>query len=88
MKESRVEFRSSPQEKDLIALAAELSGINVSSFLREAALKEANKIVQDYESLKLSQKDRDIFLKVLDDSPEPTSRLKRSMKRYKKQQDK
>ncbi|MBI3258294.1 MAG: DUF1778 domain-containing protein [Ignavibacteriae bacterium] len=85
MKDTRIEFRSSPQEKDLVALAAQLAGINVSAFLREAALQAANEIIRQHEQLKLSKSDQDLFLKALDSPPEPSPRLKKSMKKYRKQ---
>lgn len=83
MKDTRIEFRSSPQEKDLLMLAAQLTGINVSAFLRDAALKAANKAVQLNEQVTLSNRDRDMFLNALDNPPKPNAKLKKAMKKYK-----
>lgn len=83
MKDTRVEFRSSPQEKDLLALAAQLSGINVSAFLREAALQAANTIIRQHEEIKLSQRDQELFLNALENPPEASPRLRKAMKKYK-----
>ena len=83
MKDTRVEFRSSPQEKDLLILAAELTGVNVSAFLRNAALQAANEVVQAQETVKFSNRDRDLFLNVLDNPPAPSAKLKKAMKKYK-----
>jgi len=82
MKDTRIEFRSSPQEKDLLMLAAQLSGVKVSAFLRNAALEAANETIQANETMKLSNRDRDLFLQALDNPPEPTARLKKAMKKY------
>lgn len=84
MKDTRIEFRSSPREKDLLMLAAQLTGVNVSVFLRNAALEAANEVVQASETLKLSHRDRDLFLRALDYPPAPTARLKKAMKKYRK----
>ncbi len=86
MKDTRVEFRSSPQEKDLLMLASQLMGVNVSVFLRKAAIDAANQVVQEHESLKLSNRDRDLFLKTLDTPPAPSSKLKNAMEKYKRAQ--
>ena len=83
MKDTRIEFRSSPQEKDLLILAAQLAGVNVSAFLRNAALEAANEVVQANETIKLSNQDRDLFLTALDHPPQPSGALRRAMKKYK-----
>lgn len=82
MKDTRIEFRSSPQEKDLLMLAAQLTGVSVSVFLRNAAIEAANEAVQASETMKLSNRDRDLFLQALDKPPTPTARLKKAMKKY------
>ena len=82
MKDTRIEFRSSPQEKDLLMLAAQLTGVNVSVFLRNAAIEAANEAIQASEAMKLSNRDRDLFLQALDQPPAPTARLKKAMKKY------
>lgn len=82
VKERRIEFRSSPQEKDLLTLAAQLTGVNVSAFLRKAALEAANEVVQANEAIKLSNRDRERFLQTLDKPPTPTASLKKAMKKF------
>ena len=82
MKDTRIEFRSSPQEKDLLMLAAQLTGVKVSVFLRNAAIQAANDAVQASETLKLSSRDRDLFLQALDSPPAPTAKLENAMKKY------
>lgn len=82
MKDTRIEFRSSPQEKDLLMLAAQITGVNVSVFLRNAALEAANEAIQANETMKLSNRDRDLFLQALDKPPAPTPKLKKAMKKY------
>lgn len=84
MKDTRMEFRSSPQEKDLVMLAAELSGVNASAFLRNAALEAAHEVVQANETMKLSNRDRDLLLQALDKPPAPSARLKKAMKKYRR----
>lgn len=83
MKNTRIEFRSSPREKDLLMLAAQLKGVNISAFLRDVALQAANEVVEANENLVLSNRDRDRFLKTLDKPTAPTAKLKNAMKKYK-----
>jgi len=82
MKNTRIEFRSSPQEKDLLMLAAQLAGVNFSTFLRNAALEAANEMVKTNETIELSNRDRDRFLQALDKPQAPQTKLKKAMKKY------
>lgn len=82
MKETRIEFRSSPEEKELLSFAAQLKGVNVSALLREAALQFANEIIQEHEKIKLSKKDQDLFLQALENPPEPSEVLIKAMNKY------
>lgn len=82
MKDTRIEFRSSPQEKDILKLAAGMMGINFSAFLRDVALKAANEVIHSSEELRLSNRDRDLFLDALEKPPAPLPTLKKAMEKY------
>jgi len=82
MKDTRMEFRSSPEEKDLLIRAAQLLGVNVSVSLRNAAIEAANKAIQENENMKLSNRDPDLFLQTLDHPPFPNTRLKKAMHEF------
>lgn len=71
------DFSSSPQEKDLLMLASQISGVNVSELARNAALQVANEVVR------LSNRDQDLFIHALNHPPAPLPALKKAMKKYK-----
>lgn len=84
MKEERVEFRTSHQERMQFEVAATYLGMNLSAFLRMAALERSAEVVRESSTLLLSDKDRDMFLAALENPPEPNKYLKRAFSEYKK----
>lgn len=84
MKEERVEFRTSHQERMQFEMAATYLGMNLSAFLRMAALERSAEIVKENHILVLSDKDRDTFLAALENPPEPNKNLKKAFLEYKK----
>ncbi len=84
MKRERVEFRTSTVELKQFEKAADILGMNLSSFLRTIALERSSEILRRQESILLNNKDRDAFLAALDNPPEPNKALKQAYKDYKR----
>lgn len=84
MKEDRVEFRTSHQERVQFEEAAAFLHMNLSAFLRMAALEKSAEIVKESNVLLLSDRDRDAFLSALENPPEPNKNLKKAFLEYKK----
>ncbi len=82
-KESRVDLRISQEQKDLLETAASLKGLSLSAYLLSNSLEAARKDIESYEKLVLSDKDRDLFLSLIENPPEPNQNLKSAMKRFK-----
>lgn len=59
--------------------------MDLSSFLRSAALEKSADIIKKNNLLVLSDRDRDLFLAALEATPEPNENLKRAFAEYKKQ---
>ncbi len=68
----------------LVNRAAELTGATVNQFLVQSALKEAHAVIEREQSIKLSRRDSERLLALLDHPPKPNARLKAAMKRYRK----
>lgn len=84
MKEDRVEFRTSHQERAQFEMAAAYLGMNLSSFLRMAALERSAEIVKKSDILLMSDKDRDIFLSALKSLQNQKQGLKKNFFRLQK----
>ena len=72
---ARINLRTSPEAKALIARAAAIMGSTVSSFMLQNAYDAARRIVAEKDSLMLSQAAFDAFVATCEQPPEPTQAL-------------
>ena len=72
---ARINLRTSPEAKALIERAAAIMGSTVSSFMLQNAYEAASRLVAQQETITLSNRDRDLFLKALDKPARPTKAL-------------
>lgn len=78
----RLEVRLPPQEKQLLARAAELEGIKLSQFILGPALKRARKVIADAEQITTTAKGYKDVLDALANPPKPTKALIAALKDY------
>ncbi len=71
----RINLRTSPEAKALIVRAAAIMGSTVSSFMLQNAYEAASRLVAQQETITLSNRDRDLFLKALDKPAKPNKAL-------------
>ena len=81
-KTQRLDFRVDDELKSLIESAAMISGESVSAFAVSALYERAKQVVREHEDLKLSRRDAERFLEILDSDVEPTDALKRAFKKH------
>ncbi|SCA63914.1 hypothetical protein SCG7109_BO_00040 [Chlamydiales bacterium SCGC AG-110-M15] len=78
-----VPIRFTKEERELALQAAKLSGTSKwTSWVRQVALQKARIIVEEYQALTLSNKDRDLFLESLNNPPELGKNLKHAISKY------
>ncbi|HEX7043577.1 MAG TPA: DUF1778 domain-containing protein [Burkholderiales bacterium] len=76
----RIDVRVSPEAKKLLIRATELLGSNLTAFVLESAQERAAAVVERYERLHLSDRDRDRLLDALDNPPPPSERLLKALR--------
>jgi uncharacterized protein (DUF1778 family) len=81
----RIDFRITPNVKDLIERAASLQGMTTSEFIKSVVVPASQQVVQQHETRVLSDRDRDLFLLLLDNPPTPNEALKAAARRLKNQ---
>jgi uncharacterized protein (DUF1778 family) len=64
--------------------AAELRGATVNQFLVQAALKEAHQVIEQEDLIRLSSRDWNWLLDLMENPPKPNARLKAALQRYQK----
>ena len=76
----RVELRLKPEDKAVLARAAALERLDLTSFILRAALPQAQTVISEAETLRLSERDSLRVLDLLENPPEPSARLVRAAK--------
>lgn len=83
-KQDRIGARVSHDVYETLCEAAELSGATINQFLVQSALKEAHAVIEREQIIRLSVRDWDWMLDLLEHPPKPNARLKAALKRYQK----
>lgn len=76
-RDERIDFRVNPATKDLLVRAAALRGSNLTTFVLESAQERAVELIEQYERLKLTDRDRDRLLAALAEPPQPVAALRK-----------
>lgn len=76
----RVELRLKPEDKAVLARAAALERLDLTSFILRAALPRAKAVITESEKLRLSERDSLRVLDLLENPPDPPERLVRAAK--------
>lgn len=78
---SRINLRTSADTKAMIERAAALMGTTVSGFMLQNAYEAARRVVSDYDTLMLTQRDFEAFASSVEKPPKPKAALKKLMAR-------
>ena len=79
----RITARVSDRVRDTLEQAAELLGATVNQFVVQTAYVEAQRVIERESIIRLSQKDSQKVLSLLDKPPKPNKRLKEAVKAFK-----
>lgn len=82
--ESRLSIRLPGATKRRIEKAAIVKGLTTTDFAINALVDSADRVLTTFENRMLSDRDRDIFLAMLDGPAAPNKALKAAAARYKK----
>ena len=75
----RIELRIAAEDKSLLARAAALEHVPLTSFILRSVLPQACDIIEKSERQALSERDTLKILDLLENPPAPTARLKRAI---------
>lgn len=76
---ARYELRLDSTDKARIARAADVKGVPMAAFVRDAVLREAESVMASALTVTLSAEESRRFLKALDAPFKPNARLKKAM---------
>lgn len=72
---SRMALRVRSEDKALIMRAVALSQTDMTDFILRTALKEARSVIEEHERVKLTERDSQRVLDLLENPPAPNSKL-------------
>jgi len=75
---SRVAFRIRACDKATIMRAVALKQTDLTEFFLRTALREAEAVIQEYETVKLTQRDSRRVLELLENPPAPNAKLRKA----------
>ena len=78
----RIDLRTSPEIKALIARAAATSGVSLSAFLITSAQEQAKRVLAESETLTLSPSDWTAFFAALDNADQSRPKLEAAAAEY------
>ncbi|HBE18061.1 MAG TPA: DUF1778 domain-containing protein [Cyanobacteria bacterium UBA11149] len=82
LKDSRIDLRVTQEQKELLERAASLKGVSLSAYTLFYVLPAAKQEVDSYERLILSNRDRDLFMSVMENPPQLQGKLKSAIRKY------
>ncbi|MCT7983463.1 DUF1778 domain-containing protein [Laspinema sp. A4] len=80
---ARLEAQSSPETKALIEKAAYLQGLSLNDFIVSTVQAEAIRVIQEHQTLKLSQEDSVAFANSILNPPQLNDKIKSAFSQYK-----
>lgn len=81
-KDKRIDLRLTQEQKELLERAAALKGISVSAYTLVHVLPAAKQDLDSHERLILSDRDRDLFMSVMENPPTLKGKLKSAIAQY------
>ncbi|NJM68829.1 MAG: DUF1778 domain-containing protein [Scytonema sp. RU_4_4] len=87
-KDSRVDLRVTQEQKELLERAATLKGVSLSAYTLFHLLPIARQEIDSHERLVLSNRDRDLFMSVMENPPQLKGKLKATLQKFRDKYDK
>jgi uncharacterized protein (DUF1778 family) len=81
-KSARIDLRTSEQNKQLLKMAAKLSGQTLTEFIMQVAVNQAQEQVQKAMTMSVDLLDYQQLMEVLEQPPQPSERLVQSLKSH------
>lgn len=81
----RITARVSSEIAETLSEAADLTGTTMNNFVVQAALKEAQRVIDREKAIYISKNDAAMLLDLLDNPPAPNAALTRAFERFMKE---
>lgn len=78
----RVSARVTAEVYDTLSQAAELTGATLNQFIVRSAFEKAQEVIERERFIRMTSRSASAFFEALDHPPKPTSKLRKSARRY------
>ena len=85
---ARLDVRLNPQAKEKIEQAAVVSHQTVTDFVVTSLLRASDEALRHHDTIRLTNRDRDLFLAALDANVRPNRALHKAVEKFKRQSSK
>lgn len=83
--DARLNFRLPAELKQIIEQAAAHAGQTVSDYAVSTLVDNSRKVIEEHDRTELTRRDRDLFIKLLDDTTaKPNAALSAAARKYKR----
>ena len=79
LRQARMEFKTTQDAKALLGRAAALEGLDLTAFVLGPAIEKARRVITEHISIELNAEAEATLLRLLADSPTPTSAMRALM---------
>lgn len=79
-KENRLSIRANPNQKTVLARAARARHMNLSQFVLQASLGEAERVIREETQILVSAEEYEQLCQVMDEAPVPAPRLQAALR--------
>ena len=79
--DSRINLRTSLDDKSLLERAASLRHLSLSSYIIATSIRQAQLDLAEQETLLVSNSERDMIMKALENPPKPNAALRKLFKK-------
>jgi uncharacterized protein (DUF1778 family) len=83
--DDRLDFRLNSEAKRTIEQAAAVSGQTMKQFAVSTLVQSAEEVLERHRTIHLSNRDRDLFLALLDSDERPNDALREAAERFKRE---
>ncbi len=81
-KDNALNLRMDNMTFEMLERAMTYVDLDKSKFVRQSIIEKAETIIAEHEKTRFTQEDWVMFFGMLDDTPEPTDRMKRAEQKY------
>lgn len=77
--QARMEFKTTPDTKELLSRAAAMDGLDLTAFVLGSAIEKARRVLTEHAHIALSQQGQAALVQLIQTQPQPTQAMKELM---------